>query len=88
MFGGQVARLLGNEDNQEKPAKAPDHQKSPRWSKVDVMDVVLKTVADVLQISITVLKIHHRVLVCRILWARYVPSDGVVAFILKTRSAA
>ena len=48
MFGGQVARLLGNEDNQEEPAKAPDHQKSPRWSKVDVMDVVLKTVADVL----------------------------------------
>ena len=25
MFGGQVARLLGNEDNQEEPAKAPDH---------------------------------------------------------------
>lgn len=58
MFGGQVARLLGNEDNQEQLAKVPDHQESPRWSKVDVMDKVLKTVADALQLSITVLKIH------------------------------
>jgi hypothetical protein len=58
MFGGQLARLLGNEDNQEQPAKAPDHHESPRWSKVDVMDKVLKAVADALQISITVLKIH------------------------------
>ena len=60
IFGGQVARLLGNEDiNQEQPAKAPDRQESrPRWSKVDVMDKVLKTVADALQISITLLKIH------------------------------
>ena len=64
MFGGQVARLLGNEDNQqEQLAKAPDLQEhqpdeSLRWSKVDVMDKVQKTVADALQISITVLKIH------------------------------
>jgi hypothetical protein len=59
MFGGQVARFLGNEYNHEQPAKAPDHQESPRWSKVDAMlDKVLKTVADALQISITVLKIH------------------------------
>jgi hypothetical protein len=58
MFGGQVARLLGNENNQEQPAKAPDRQESPRWSKADVMDKVLKTVADALQISIAVLKLH------------------------------
>ena len=58
MFGRQVARLLGNEDNQEQPAKARNHQESPRWSKVDVMDTVLKTVADALQISTTFLKIH------------------------------
>ena len=56
MFGGQVARLLGNEDNNQ---KAPDHQESrPRWSNLDVMDKVLKTVADALHISITDLKIH------------------------------
>lgn len=59
MFGGQVARLLGNEDNEEQTAKVLDPQESrPRWSKVDVMDKVLKTVADALQISIIVLKIH------------------------------
>ena len=64
MFGGQVARLLGNgdvEDNLEQPTKVSDFQESParsRWLKVDVMDTVLKTVADALKISITVLNTH------------------------------
>ena len=62
MFGGQVARLLGNEDNKlEQLAKARDHQErqeSLKWSKVDVMDKVLKAVADALRIPITVLEIH------------------------------
>ena len=64
-FGGQVARLVGNEGNQqEQPAKAPERrerrerQESPRWSKEDVRDKVLKAVSDALQISISVLKIH------------------------------
>ena len=59
MFGGQVARLLANEGNQQPQlAKAPDNQGIPRWSKVNVMEKVLKVVADALQISTTVLKIH------------------------------
>lgn len=58
MFGGQLARLLGDEDVQQQQAKAPDHQESSRWSKVDVMDKVRKAVADALQISTTVLEIH------------------------------
>ena len=61
MFGGRVARLLGNGDNQEQPAKALDSQERPtssKWSKADVMDMVLKTVADTLKIAITVLNIY------------------------------
>jgi hypothetical protein len=61
MFGGQVACLLGNEDNQEHPTKVSHPQAGPAswsWSKSDVKSTVLKTVADVLKISVAVLNVR------------------------------
>jgi len=64
MFEGQVSRLLGNdgiESSQEKPAKLSDYHEgtaSSKWSKVDVMDTVLKIVAGALKISMAVLSMH------------------------------
>ena len=62
VFGGQVAHLLGTGNvEQEKPMKVSNYQNgtaSLKWSKVDVMDIVLKTVADALQMSTTALNTH------------------------------
>lgn len=57
LFGEQLTRLLENvdiEDNSKAPMKVSDHQEIPassKWTKVDVMDMVLKIVAGALQLS-------------------------------------